>query len=69
MFTTRFMRSLVFFVVLGLAGLVLGCSGSDNATGKPDADQQAENKRIAEQRRAEMKAEAAERKKAMRGGR
>jgi hypothetical protein len=64
--TTRCVRYLVIVGVLGLAGLVLGCSGGSRT---PDeaAAKEAENKKIAEATRAEMKSEAAARKKSMRG--
>jgi hypothetical protein len=70
MLKTRFVWTLVSFVLLSLTGLVAGCSGSSEPGNQPpDAAKIAENKRIAEETRAVMKAEAAERKKAMRGGR
>jgi len=68
---TRCVWTLVSFVLLILTGFVAGCSGGGSGSGDqpPDAAKIAENKKIAEDTRAIMKAEAAERKKEMRGGR
>jgi len=55
---TRFVWTLVSFVLVSLTGLVAGCSGgSDPGNKPPDAAKIAENKRIAEETREVMKAE------------
>jgi len=49
---TRFVWTLVSFVLVSLTGLVAGCSGgSDPGNQPPDAAKIAENKRIAEETR------------------
>lgn len=67
--TTRFVRNWLPFLVLVLAGFVLGgCSGGSGETMDPAA-KKARNKEIAEQKKKEMQEERAARKAEMRGGR
>jgi hypothetical protein len=56
---TRFVRTLVFFVTLGLGGLLLGCSG-EKATG-PTPEKKEENKKIAAEFKEQMRQQKAAR--------
>jgi hypothetical protein len=63
MHLARFVRIRVSFVILGLAGSVIGCSGGPSAT---PPDQEAEKKISADMKAAHKEAQAA--KKDIMGG-
>jgi hypothetical protein len=46
--TTRFVRTVVFFVTLGLGGLLLGCSGEEAPKGPNPEQKEAGKKKAAE---------------------
>jgi hypothetical protein len=68
---TRFVRTLVFFVTLGLGGLLLGCSGEEPAKGPSPEQKEVGKKKAAEFKESmrQQKAARAQNAKDAAGGR